>query len=208
MGQWDTEAHNLLIDIQENKVNIIAIDNGCICSHKHVRYGEYPFIEVWSSGVRNTANFGKPFPFDVAKLIIKPSKHEIKNLFGAAVPDNICTWLAGMQMFRYVWYQDSLWVSFEGYLKIGDGHPFAYTTHYPQKTIARLKKLNLKVVKEIFSDVQDQEFLFSVLDRRDQVLAHYNSLKNRSITMENLSQVIVCEPAQYCQDSNPAFTEL
>ena len=55
------------------------------------------------------------------------------------------------------------------------------------------------------SKIKNFYFLF---DRRDQVLAHYNSLKNRSIAMENLSQVIVCEPAQYCQDSNAEFTDL
>ena len=213
IGQWDTEAHNLLIDIQENNVKIVAIDNGCICSHKHVRYGEYPFIKVWGSSLLHTDDWEKPFPFDRAKILSKPTLQDIKDLLGSTAPDNLCKWLAGFQIIPYVLYQDSLWVSFDGHLKNQDGHPFAYTTHYPKKTIEQLKKLDLTAVKKIFSDVQGQEFLteeflYSILDRRDQVLAHYNSLKNRSIATENLSPVIVCESAQYRPKSNVQFTEL
>ncbi len=187
IGQWDTEAHNLLINRHNDSVKIIVIDNGCICSHKHVKYGEYPFLKLSADESLNTQDWNLPFPFERAKTLISPTQESLKDILGSSVPDGLCKWLLAMQPLKYVVYHNACWVSFTGHLKGIDGHPFAYTTYYPEKTIEQLKKLNLEIIKEIFSDsvgleFLTEEFLTSILERRDQIVAHYNLFKSRSAT--------------------------
>lgn len=177
-GQWDTGPHNLLMKAEGDLIKLIAIDNSGICNRQYVTYGELPFVRVCYNEKFNTSDFDQPFPFKQVSCIHKPTEQYLNILFQGCVPQAICRKLSGKKSLYYIIYQNSLWLQFHA-----EDNSFekSFTTNYCTKTMSRLKTLSLDVLKnEIFNDLPADsnllkiQFLSSILERRDQVLDHYN----------------------------------
>jgi hypothetical protein len=178
-GQWDTGPHNILIDVKNNHTHLIAIDNSGICNRQHVRYGELPFVQLYYNEKFNTDDSDKPFPFDGVQRLQKPTEQELNLRFKGCVPPTLCKRLARKNALHYVLYQNSLWVQFHAE---DDGFVKSFTDCYPLATIQHLKELNLEVLKDQIFDhavgthLLEENFLNAILDRRDQILFHYEAL--------------------------------
>lgn len=179
-GQWDTGPHNLLIKTEGDSVKLIAIDNAGIGNRHYVRYGELPFVRVHYNEKFNADDYDQPFPFDAYGVIKQPTADDLNIIFNGCVSQPLCQRLAKQELLHYVIYHDSLWIQFHaGH----DSFERSFTNYYPARTIEQLKKLTFDILKDqIFghatnSCLLSNDFLNAILERRDQVLAHYESLR-------------------------------
>lgn len=175
-GQWDTGKHNILILKDRGKTYIIAIDNSGIHNHQHVRYGDLPFVRVQYSDALKTNDWDKPFPFDSAKIIEKPTPEKLKKVFGNLFPDSF---YQSIKLYngsiRYVIYRNSLWRQFHA----GNKEFISFAQFLPDATRKKLETLDLLALKKIFSCARGADFLKpayfnAILERRDQVLHYFD----------------------------------
>lgn len=183
LGQWDTGPHNTLIVKDKNKTHLIAIDNSVICIPQHVTYGELPFVKLCHSDRLQTNDGDKPFPFDQAKVIKKPTTEKVRKIFGDTLPDSFYQSIKFYgPTFRYVIYDNCLWKQFHA----GDEEfDISFTDHFPDQTRKALEGLNLPMLKKIFASAENADFLTpsyleAILERRDQVLRYFDEHKNPS----------------------------
>lgn len=179
-GQWDTGPHNLLMGTEGNFVKLFAIDNAAIGNRQFVQYGQLPYVCVWYNEKFNTSDYDQPFPFDAPHCIKKPTEGVLTTHFKGCVPQSICRRLARKKVLHYILYHDALWVQFHGG---DDSFEKSCTHYYPNGTIERLKLLTFNLLKDqifdhaIHSHLVEADFLDAILDRRNQILAHYESLR-------------------------------
>lgn len=176
-GQWDSGPHNLIIQKKHNQTHLFAIDNSGIRNRQYVRYGELPFVRFCYSERLNTRDYADPFPFDQVKYIKNKDPKTLNMAFGNKLLDPDLQRLTRQSgPLHYVLYNDALWIQFH---KNNPDFVLSHTHYYPKASIAALKKLNLKVLKQIFSGAQEAGFnaefltpnyMDSILERRDQVL--------------------------------------
>lgn len=176
-GQWGNGPRNILINSKNGQVQFIAIDNEAIWHRKYWRYGDNAFIQRRWKDIHVPKIDVETFPYDNYCTIKKPTPAVIKEKLGPVVPSNYVHWFCELDPFNYAYYKGSLWVQLKG-----NAPCFAYTTHFPQETIAKLKQIDKSMLDHIFfhakeADFLTQEFLDSILDRRNQVLACYESKK-------------------------------
>jgi hypothetical protein len=175
-GQWDTGPHNTLILKDKTQNYLIAIDNSAICNPQYVRYGELPFVQLYYSDRLQTNDDDKPFPFDQAEIIKKPTTQKIRKIFGHKLPEDFYQQIKFYgPTFRYVIYRNALWKQFHA----GDeDFVLSFTDYLPEQTRKSLEGLNLAVLKRIFACAKGEAFLTpgylqTILDRRDQVLTYF-----------------------------------
>jgi len=179
-GQWDSGPHNILITYENDRTKLIAIDNEGIYQRQYVKYGELPFVRVCYSDMLDTDDWHLPFPYENAKIITSPTLDNLRKILGNKIPDSVLKNLSrNNNPIYYIIYKNSLWVQ---YHKGDPNFVISYTEFYPEKSILMLMRLNMKVLKEIFSEAKSADFLTkdylqAILDRRDQVIAAY--LKQR-----------------------------
>ena len=176
-GQFDSGPHNIIIQKKQKQTHLIAIDNSGIRNRQYVRYGELPFIRFCYSERFNTQDFSDPFPFEKVKHIKNRNEKSLHKEFGNTLfPPDFKRLTKNSAPLYYVIYQNSLWIQFN---KNNSDFVLSYTDYYPKESIAALKKLNISVLQQIFSDAKkagfNSEFLtknymYSILERRDQIL--------------------------------------
>ena len=172
-GQWSNGPRNILINSENGQVHFIAIDNEGLWHRKYWRYGDNAFIYRHWEGINIPKTNVESFPYDNYFTITNPTPAVIIKKLGPIVPKNYIHWFCELDPLNYAYYNDSLWVQLKG-----DAPCFAYSHHFPEDTIAKLKQIDQAMLYEIFSDAKaadfvTDEFLDSILDRRDQVLAKY-----------------------------------
>lgn len=179
-GQWDTGPHNILLKSDEISTKLIAIDNSGICNRQYVRYGELPFVRiVYHEDLNTSDDANQAFSFDAVQAIKNPTEQELNSRFKGCISPAQCKRWARRKILRYILYDNSIWLQFHAG---DDSFEKSFTTHYPEATIERLKLLTLEVLKnDIFghapdSLLLDKNYLNAILERRDQILAHYASL--------------------------------
>lgn len=179
-GQHDAVPHNMLLHKVNSQAIIFAIDNGCMCTKKYWQYGKNPFIIVPADYSFPTQD-ERAFPYAQYTTIPNNNPDELKRVFGSIFTDEYYKKkLSKYHPFRYICYKHHLWVQ-----KRVDAPVFCYTTHYPLDTIEKIRKLNKQDLRQIFLSFHhtlddsfvDDDFLDAILDRRDQVLAHYEQVK-------------------------------
>lgn len=183
-GQCYFSPRNVLVNGEKGRYTFIAIDNEDISKTMYWRYGDNAFLaghcrELQSSKIKHkktkdpvgdTKQY-EHFPYEAVHIIKHPTSAAIKELFPKLSSKHVKR-LCEIQPLHFVWYQDALWVQRRT-------EPcFAYTTYYQEETIRMLKKLDISMLHHIFSDARGakfltEEYLRSILERRDQVLAHY-----------------------------------
>ena len=179
-GQWCFRKRNILINAENGHFQFIAIDNEALWHRHYCRYGDDPFVDRHWKGLKiPTLNY-ESFPYDHYYTMKNPTPASIRKEFGVQIPQRYIKSFCAKNSLNYAYYKDSLWVQFQG-----DAPCFAYTSHFPEDTIAKLKQIDRAMLHEIFSDAKGadfvtDEFLDSILDRRDQVLAHYEMQKKSS----------------------------
>ncbi len=172
-GQWDFRKRNILINAQKDRFQFIAIDNEVIWHRIFWRYGDNAFVARNWSGMQVPKTDSEFFPYDNFYTIMYPTRDILVKKFGSSIPYKYIRWFGARNPLNYVYFQDSLWIKFEG-----DVSCFAYTTYFPEETIRKLKQLDYSLLYEIFSHAQGaafltEEYVKSILDRRDQVLESY-----------------------------------
>ena len=176
-GHWDSGPHNIIIQKKHNQTHLFAIDNSSIRNRQYVRYGELPFVRFCYSERLKTNDYSDPFPFDKVNYIKNREPDTFKMAFGSKLLASDLQRLTNQSgPLNYVFYHDALWIQFH---KNNPDFVLSHTQYYPKASIAALKKLNLKVLKQIFSGAQEAGFntefltpkyIDSILERRDQVL--------------------------------------
>lgn len=176
-GQWDTGPHNILIFKDQEKTHLVAIDNSGIRNHQHVKYGSLPFVRVLYSDKLQTNDWDKPFPFEQAKTIENPTTEELRKIFAHRLPETYYQAFKSYGLsFRYVISRNSLWRQYHA----GDkSFVMSFTNHLLDQTRKTLECLNLPMLTKIFACAKNADFLTpaylqSILERRDQVLRHFN----------------------------------
>ena len=182
-GQWDSGAHNLLVYQDQLKTYLIAIDNSGIRNHQHVKFGDLPFVRILYSDKLNTNDWDKPFPFDQAKVIEEPTPENLRQVFKDKVPNLFYkNFKAYNHPLNYVIYRNSLWLQYHAFDK---DFIKAYPNSCFQSTQDMIKKLDLRMLKNIFSAAKGADFLTEVylnaiLMRRD-MIAEFCNHKGRKL---------------------------
>lgn len=176
-GRWSNLSRNFLLDYKNGKYSFIGIDNEGMWHRKYWRYGENAFVYCHWKGIKIPENHATTFPYDHYYTIHNPDPAKIKKQFGSEISDYYLQKFCQVNPLKYVYYDNALWVNLKG-----NARCFAFTTRYPEETIRKIKTIDYPMLYTIFHDAQDagfvtDEFIDSILDRRDQVLAHYNQLK-------------------------------
>ena len=135
-----------------------------------------PLSIVIGKGLKIPKHHARSFPYDDYYTMYNPDPAKIKEQFGSEITAYHLEKFCHVNPLKYIYYDNALWVNLKG-----NAPCFAYTKYYPEETIAKIKTIDYPMLLTIFSDAQDagfvtDEFLDSILDRRDQVLAHYNQL--------------------------------
>ncbi len=187
-GQHDAVAHNMLMNKEQDKVTLFAIDNGCIAIKKFWQYGKNPFIHVSTVYLFPKVGEEKNFPYSHFKTMPNYHPDELKKVFGSifslAYYKNK---LSKYKPFRYIIFNHQLWVQ-----KKVDEPVFCFITYCPADTLERLKALTKLDLVQIFSSFRkviadefvDDDFLNAILDRRDQVVAYFDHVKRDLVREE------------------------
>ncbi|HXH54301.1 MAG TPA: hypothetical protein VNK03_00940 [Gammaproteobacteria bacterium] len=187
-GQWDSGPQNLIVTKKSDRIHLVAIDNSGIRNRQYVQYSHLPFVRVCYSELLNTNDWHLPFPYQNVKMIENPTFEKLYEILGDKFPKKTLMNLSkhtkkSTDFHRYVIYKNSLWIQFHA---SDISFVLSHTDHYPQKTIAMLKRLNKRVLDNIFSEAKGSDFLTNdyleaILNRRDQVVKAYeNARKNIS----------------------------
>lgn len=164
-GQWDTGPHNLLI----SNNHLFAIDNSGIKNRQHVKYGNLPFVRVIYSDDLDTDDFDKSFPFDSAKVI-----DQLENLyaeFGDKLPESFYkNFKSYNEPLKYIIYKNSLWKQHHAF---HEEFVRSYVEQPSLEIINSIKKIDYDMLYDIFGDHINDFDTAAILERRDQVLDHY-----------------------------------
>lgn len=187
-GQWDAGPHNIIVQYNGDIPRLIAIDNAGIRYMQYAKYGDFPFVRVIHDNNLNTKDFNTPFPFD--NTLTESSAEKFREKFKHTLPHSFLDDLARCeQPIRYVIWRNSVWAQFyKGNKKFKP----SYTQYYPEETIESLRKLDIDTLKYIFSyatntDFLTDEYLKSILERRDQILNDYYTIQKNYNSKKKLS---------------------
>ena len=172
-GRWSNLPRNFLMHYNKGTFNFIGIDNEGMWHRKYWRYGENAFVCCHWKGQKIPRTQAQTFPYGRYYTMCNPDPIKIKKQFGHEISDYYLRKFCRINPLQYIYYDDALWVNLKG-----NESCFAYTKYYPEETINKIKAIDYSMLNSIFSGAEGagfvtEEFLASILDRRDQVLAHY-----------------------------------
>ncbi len=185
-GQWDSTLENLIALNHNNKLFLIAIDNSEIYRNQYVQYGNIPFSQIILGQPLKNKNYKKKFPFNKAKIIKKPF---LKNLKIAFKDNNLEKKIYKKfsyiekyikdEQIKLIFYNGTLWRQFHAF---NEKFIKAFSKTCSEKTLHKIKELNIEALEKIFSEAKDsnfltQSYLENILERRDQVV-HYFEKNN------------------------------
>lgn len=173
-GQWDLHAGNQLVTKQDGNYYLALIDNAGILHRSYTQYGQFTFVGKGAKEEHSRLQCPAGFPFDNAKTIKVDSFGSLNALFGKFIPEwHVRAIYAHNEYVRYCIWCDNLWI--QALPHVHYVKP-SYTKTYYASTLEAYKKLDKKMLREIWSDGYTtqpsyyDELIDLTLQRRDQLL--------------------------------------
>lgn len=183
-GQWDITEVNRIIQRNGDDYNIALIDNEGIGDQQHVRYGDFPFVNVGYNPAAVTL-MGNSFPFHAAETELNPHPARLGQLFAGFMRDprirETSIWLHRYWRYpqrdqlynpiRYATWNHRLWIQYYTFT----GHEPTYTDQYDRSTLEAYRRLTRSTLERIWREALHQKRSYTklidlTLERRDQVL--------------------------------------
>ncbi len=177
-GRWDIDGSNQLVQINNGKAYVALIDNAPIYNLQQVHYGDYPFVRIAYSDLRND-DFDEPFPFDKSISIKNFSYEEAFSFFGEFLEEkdlkNFHKRYSSIGV-TFCYWRNSLWVQ---YYKDHPEYSPCCAPSYNSSTIDAYKCLSYEVLTDFFKEAlvspeheHYEKLIPLILERRDQLIAH------------------------------------
>ena len=168
-GQWDPDKSNIIVVQREQMHRLFLIDNAAMGSEQKVRYGEHPFVKLYSARVPKSEG---AFPFDQARTISTDPEILIQELANILTEEEIAC------LCEQKWCKELHFILWNGFFwrQFRFGKP-SQTNLYPLHTMEALKRLDLSLLHQFFQSESSSEysdvFFNAILDRRDQIMQAY-----------------------------------
>lgn len=175
-GQWDLNFGNQIVQYNEDRAYLALIDNAGIYDQQQSQYGDFSFVRVAYSDLRND-DWDIPFPFDQAITLENATMDELHEAF-----KDFFDYEKSLKMWKryheqgitYCTWRNCLWIQ---YYKNDKRMRPCYISHCDSSMLQPYITLNREILETIWSEAlqnsdkkQINRLVDLTLQRRDQVL--------------------------------------